>query len=101
MGNRNCRSTVGTPMLASAAGSRTGRRRRGWRGCSACPPTPNPNWEPVEVERVEWMLDPEMDADAHVPVHLAGFDENEVGAEYGAIGLSRASVPRALQQRGR
>lgn len=47
----------------------------------------NPNWEPVAVERVEWMLDPELEGEAHVTVYLADLDEDEVGPEYGAVEL--------------
>jgi hypothetical protein len=55
-----------------------GERDEGWA---------NPNWEPVAVERVEWMLDPEMDGEANITVYLSELDEDEVGAEYGAIEL--------------
>ena len=47
----------------------------------------NPNWEPVAVERVEWMLDPDAPDEAHVTVYLADLDEDEVGAEWGAVEL--------------
>ncbi|WP_147201248.1 hypothetical protein [Pseudonocardia asaccharolytica] len=47
----------------------------------------NPNWEPVPVVRVEWMLGLDMDDESFVTVYLADLDEDEVGAEYGATEL--------------
>jgi len=47
----------------------------------------NPNWEPVKVARVEWLLDPQLGKETHVIVFLTDLDEDEVGPEYGAIEL--------------
>lgn len=47
----------------------------------------NPNWDPVEVERVEWRLDQIPGQEADVIVVLADLDEDDVGEEYGAIEL--------------